>query len=65
MGADMTIQKVEYVEKEFYFARRKHMGTWINTGMYKQVWKAIQKVNGKSLIGLLRLMQMQSSSLRS
>jgi len=43
LGPDMTIQKVEDVEKEFHFAKRKHMGTWINTGMYKQVWKAISE----------------------
>ena len=35
------VQKVEDVEHEFHFAKRKHMGTWINTGMYRQVWKAI------------------------
>ena len=37
------IPKVEDVEKDFYFAKRKHMRTWINTGFYKQVWKAIAK----------------------
>jgi len=37
----LTVQKVEDVEREFHFAKRKHMGTWINTGMYKQIWKAI------------------------
>merc|ERR1712190_531611 len=31
------------VEGDFHFAKRKHVGTWINTGMYKQVWKAIAK----------------------
>jgi len=43
LGPDMKIQKVEDVENEFHFAKRKHMGTWINTGMYKQVWKAISE----------------------
>jgi len=33
--------KVEDVEKEFHFAKRKIMGTWINTGLHKQVWKAM------------------------
>merc|ERR1712113_1359414 len=35
----VTVFKVEDPENEFHFAKRKHMGTWINTGMYKQVWK--------------------------
>ena len=39
----LTIMKVDDVENEFHFAKRKHMGTWIFTGMYKQVWKAIGK----------------------
>jgi len=39
----VTVFKVEDTENEFHFAKRKHMGTWINTGMYKQVWKAIAK----------------------
>jgi len=39
----LTVMKVDDVENEFHFAKRKHMGTWINTGMYKQVWKAIAK----------------------
>ena len=28
-------------DNDFRFAKRKHMGTWINTGLYAQVWKAI------------------------
>ena len=35
-----TTIKVEDVEGDFHFAKRKNMGTWINTGMYKQIWKA-------------------------
>ena len=38
-----TTIKVEDVEVDFHFAKRKNMGTWINTGMYKQVWKALGK----------------------
>merc|ERR1711953_934134 len=34
---------VEDTEKDWHFAKRKHMGTWINTGLYKSVWKAIGK----------------------
>ena len=35
------MKKVEDTENEFHFAKRKHTGTCINPGMYKQVWKAI------------------------
>ena len=31
------VQKVEDVGKDFHFAKRKHMGTWINIGLHKQV----------------------------
>ena len=37
------VQKVEDVENDFHFAKRKHAGTWINTGVYKQIWKALGK----------------------
>ena len=30
-------KKVEDALNEFHFAKRKHMGTWVNTGMYKQI----------------------------
>jgi len=39
----LMIEKVTDSEGDFHFAKRKHVGTWINTGMYKQVWKAIGK----------------------
>jgi hypothetical protein len=42
LGDGVMVQKVEDVEHEFHIAKRKHMGTWINTGMYKQVWKAVE-----------------------
>jgi len=38
---DLEVTKVDDVDKDFHFAKRKHMGTWINTGLYIQVWKAI------------------------
>ena len=38
-----TTIKVEDVEGDFHFAKRKNMGTWINTGMYQQVWEALGK----------------------
>merc|ERR1711920_315678 len=28
---------------DFHFEKRKHMGTWVNAGIFIQVWKAIQK----------------------
>jgi len=37
----LTVTKVEDVDNDFHFAKRKHMGTWINTGLYAQTWKAI------------------------
>jgi hypothetical protein len=43
LGGGVTTIKVEDVEGDFHFAKRKHMGTWINTGMYKQIWKAVGK----------------------
>ena len=33
--------KVEDIDNDFHFAKRKHMRTWINTGLYARVWKAI------------------------
>jgi hypothetical protein len=32
---------VSDVKGDFHFAKRKHSGTWVNTGMFVQVWKAI------------------------
>jgi len=43
IGGDVMVQKVEDVENNFHFAKRKHAGTWINTGMYQQIWKALGK----------------------
>jgi hypothetical protein len=34
--------KVEDVEGNFHFAKRKRTGTWINSNMYIQAWKKIQ-----------------------
>ena len=41
LGGGVMVEKVEDVEHDFHFAKRKHAGTWINTGMYKQIWKAL------------------------
>ena len=41
LGGGVMVEKVEDVEHDFHFAKRKHAGTCINTGMYKQIWKAL------------------------
>jgi hypothetical protein len=33
---------VEDEDNDFHFAKRKETGTWINTGLHTQVWKAIR-----------------------
>ena len=43
ISGDVMVQKVEDVENDFHFTKRKHAGTWINTGVYKQIWKALGK----------------------
>jgi len=40
-GGEYTI-KVDDVKGDFYFAKRKEAHTWINTGMFVQVWSAIR-----------------------
>jgi len=43
LGEYQTI-KVDDVEGDFHFyPKRKETGAWINTGMFKQVWKAIDR----------------------
>ena len=37
----LTVVEVEDVDNDFQFAKRRHMGTWINTSLSAQVWKAI------------------------
>merc|ERR1712151_332778 len=41
IGDGVMVEKVEDEKGNFHFAKRKHVGTWINTGMYQQIWKAI------------------------
>merc|ERR1719493_573395 len=38
---DMTI-RVEDARNDFHFAKRKEAKTWINTGMFVQVWTAVR-----------------------
>jgi hypothetical protein len=37
----LTTVKVEDVDGDFHFAKRKATGAWVNAGMFMQVWKAI------------------------
>lgn len=41
IGSDLQTIKVDDVDGEFHLLKRKTQGTWVNTGMFKQVWKAI------------------------
>jgi len=43
LGQGFETEKVEDVEGDFHFQKRKETGAWVNTGMFKQVWKAIEK----------------------
>jgi len=40
-GGDMTIL-VQDVNNDFHFAKRKEAKTWINTGMFVQIWTAVR-----------------------
>jgi len=37
----LTTNKVEDVNGEFHFAKRKETGAWVNSGLFIQVWKAV------------------------
>jgi hypothetical protein len=41
VGAGLKTTMVTDVDGDFHFAKRKNSGTWVNTGIFKQVWKAI------------------------
>jgi len=41
VGPGLTTIKVDDVDQDFHFAKRKETGAWVNTGMFAQVWKAI------------------------
>merc|ERR1712113_344945 len=43
LGGGYSTKRVEDVDGTFHFAKRKLMGTWINTSLYQQVWKAISQ----------------------
>jgi len=49
LGTDLSTIKVSDVDHEFHIAKRKTTGSWVNTGMFIQVWKAMastQKYKG-------------------
>jgi len=41
LGEGLDTVKVEDVNNDWHFAKRKTTGAWVNTGMFIQVWKAI------------------------
>merc|ERR1719266_1786395 len=42
IAPDVKTVKVDDVKNDFHWKKRKHTGTWVNTGMFVQVWKQIQ-----------------------
>jgi len=42
VGSGYPTIKVEDAVHEFHLVKRKNQGTWINTGLFKQVWKAMK-----------------------
>merc|ERR1719414_1216193 len=43
LGGGLSTIQVNDNEGDFHFAKRKTTGAWVNTGMFKQVWKAMAK----------------------
>jgi hypothetical protein len=43
LAPGVPFYKVFDEDNDFHFAKRKSFGTWINTGLHTQVWKAILK----------------------
>jgi len=41
LGGGYSTKMVHDVDGTFHFAKRKYTGTWVNTGIFQQVWKAI------------------------
>jgi len=44
-GLDLRTITVDDVEGDFHWAKRKVSGTWVNTGIFTQIWKKITKHN--------------------
>jgi len=43
VGPGLSTIKVDDVEGDFHFAKRKDTGSWVNTGLFAQVWKKMYK----------------------
>jgi len=43
VGPGLRTIKVDDVEGDFHWAKRKDTGSWVNTGMFTQVWKKTYK----------------------
>ena len=41
LGGGLSTIQVTDKEGDFHFAKRKTTGSWVNTGMFKQIWKAL------------------------
>jgi hypothetical protein len=42
LAPGVPITKVDDVDGDFHFMKREETGTWLNTGLHYQAWKAIQ-----------------------
>jgi len=41
VGADYPTTKVSDVDGDFHLIKRKTVGSWVNTGLFKQIWKMV------------------------
>merc|ERR1712083_517109 len=48
-GQVNTVQVFDPTGNDFHFEKRKHMGTWVNAGIFIQVWKALQQETTSTL----------------
>jgi len=42
LGGGLSTIQVNDNEGDFHFAKRKTTGAWVNTGMFKQIWKGLR-----------------------
>merc|ERR1712224_1106946 len=42
VGPGVPAIKIDDADGDFYFAKRKETGTWVNTGHFLQIWRAIK-----------------------
>jgi hypothetical protein len=43
VGPDVPIVKLDDADGDFHYAKREETGTWLNTGLHYQAWKAIEE----------------------